>query len=173
MTGPALVDLGGPLPDGSRARSVLVPAGNFVCAAPTMLSARPAELLGKLCLTRTALILVPYEGAALRMASEIAARLRVALLGPHIGLADGLAKLGLYARAPEALRELLAWPLPSIHAARVELRDFLVFHAGAELFIDTPEGEFGFALRRSGAEVFGYASAETFLAHLRRLRRLP
>ena len=68
----ALVNLGGRMPDGTMARELLVEESEFVCASGTALAGSLfKQILGKLCLTRTALVMLPYESHGYRARESI------------------------------------------------------------------------------------------------------
>ena len=77
------VNLGGVMPDGSKAQDLFVEASDFVCASGAMLSRGAfTGLLGKLCLTRQSLVMLPYEGAMVEVAIKLAEQLEKKILGP-------------------------------------------------------------------------------------------
>src|ERR1039457_3095194 len=102
------INLGGPMPDGTRAHDLFVDASQFVCAAGASLSKGLfTNLLGKLCLTRTSLVMLPYEGVVLEVVQKLAEHLQSAILEPYAEVAGKLAQLGLYAKPAEVLDKVL------------------------------------------------------------------
>jgi hypothetical protein len=67
------VNLGGVMPDGSRAQDLFVEASDFVCASGAMSQGAFTGLLGKLCLTRKTIVMLPYEGAMVEVAIKFCA----------------------------------------------------------------------------------------------------
>ncbi|MFQ5804363.1 MAG: hypothetical protein ACE5JQ_15850 [Candidatus Methylomirabilales bacterium] len=168
----ALIDIGGQMPDGSWAQEFLIEESDFVCASGATLSQSPVKpLLGKLCLTTTSLVFLPYEGALLYVVQQLAAHLRKTVLGPYEDVAAALDTLGLYP-GPEVVGEVLFWPLDSLSGpARVRERSFLGIRGGADLIISVePKGEvYEFNMATEGRQPEGFASAQTFMKNINRL----
>ncbi|MBI3360993.1 MAG: hypothetical protein HY023_07770 [Chloroflexi bacterium] len=166
------INIGGPMPDGTRAQDLWVDSADFICASGTMLSEGPFKnILGKLCLTTTSLVMLPYEGDVLEVVQKFAAHLRKTILGPYAEMADTLERLGLYAKGPEVLDKILVWPLADLDEdARAEERRLGPIRGGADLIIKVSGETYYFNLRTQGHEQGGFASAQTFRDHINRLR---
>ena len=166
------MNLGGPMPDGSRAQDMWIDQHDFVCASGAMLSEGPFKnLLGKLCLTRTSLIMLPYEGALLALVQKLAEHLKKTILGPYADLAGKLEKLGLYPKGPEVLDKVLVWPLAELDgSASAEDRAFLFIKGGADLIVKAKGETYSFNMRSKGYETGGFASAQDFRDCINRLR---
>ena len=162
------INLGGPMPDGTRAHDLLVDASEFVCAAAASLSRGPfTNLLGKLCLTRTSLVMLPYEGFVLEVVQKLAEHLQTAILGPYAEMAGKLAQLGLYVNPTEVLDNVLVWPLANLDQdAGAESR----LLGGADLLIKARGETYEFTMKAAGHESAGFASAQTFRDNINRLR---
>ena len=167
------INLGGRMPDGSQAQDLWVEQSDFICASGSMLSQGIlSNLLGKLCLTRTCLIMLPYEGVALEVVKKLADQLQQAILGPSADLAGKLQKLGLYARGPQVLEKVLVWRVADFDGdAQVKELSFGPIHGGADLIIKVHSQQFSFNLKTAGHEAAGFASAQAFRDAINRLRR--
>jgi hypothetical protein len=167
------INLGGRMPDGSYAQDLFVEQSDFICASGTMLSQGIFNnLLGKLCLTRRCLIMLPYEGVALEVVKKLADHLQHAILGPYADLAGKLQKLGLYAKAPQVLEKVLVWRLADFDQdAQVKELSFGPIRGGADLNIKVHNQPYSFNLKTAGHEAPGFASAQTFRDAINRLRR--
>jgi hypothetical protein len=162
------INLGGLMPDGSKALDLFVDAPNFVCASGAMLSQGPfTGLLGKLCLTRQSLTMLPYEGAMVEAASKLAEHLEKRILGPFADMAQKLKKLGLYAKGPQVLKRVLVWPLSTLDRD-AEVRGHLL--GGADLIVTSSGEKYEFSMRGKGHQPAGFASAEEFRDYINRLR---
>jgi hypothetical protein len=156
------------MPDGSRAQDLFVEASDFVCASGAMLSQGAfTGLLGKLCLTRQTIVMLPYEGAMVEVAIKLAAQLEKKILGPFADMAEKLKKLGLYAKGPEALKRVLVWPLSTLDA-NAEVRSHM--RGGADLIVTSGDKKYEFNMRGKGHQPAGFASAEEFRDQINRLR---
>jgi hypothetical protein len=161
------INLGGRMPDGSYAQDLWVEQSDFICASGSMLSQGVFNnLLGKLCLTRTCLIMLPYEGVALEIVKKLAGQLQRVILGPQ---------LGLYAKGPQVLEKVLVWRVADFDEdAQVKELSFGPIRGGADLIIRVHRVHsqpFSFNLKTAGHEAAGFASAQTFRDAINRLRR--
>lgn len=164
-------NLGGTMPDGSHVPDFWINKADFICESGVLLSsAQSNDLLGKLCLTKKCLIMLPYDGAAVQIALKLADYLRKMILGPYAEAADNLKKIGLYAQAhPEILKKVLIWPLSSIQQVRVNERNFLFIKGGADLIIQFNDENYTFNMATKGYEPNGFACAQDFMAQINRL----
>lgn len=160
------------MPDGAMAKEFLVEESDFVCASGTALQGSLfKQILGKLCLTRTTLVMLPYEGLLVKAVDYLAGQLRSAILGEFGNMADALEKLGIIHNGYEILSEVLVWPLVLLEGdASVEDRQFLFIRGGADLVIRMAGQQHSFNLRTRGHEVQGFASAQDFCEAIHRLR---
>jgi hypothetical protein len=162
------ITLGGLMPDGSRAQDLFVEASDFICASGAMLSQGPfTGPLGKLCLTRQSLIMLPYEGIMVEAAKRLAAQLEKKILGPFADMAEKLKKLGLYAKGPEVVERVLVWPLSTLDTDAT-VRSYA--GGGADLIVTSSGKTYEFNMRGKGHQHGGFASAEEFRDHINRLR---
>src|ERR1039457_5047702 len=162
------INLGGPMPDGARAHDLFVDASQLVCAAGASLSKGLfTNLLGKLCLTRTSLVMLPYEGVVLEVVQKLAEHLQSAILEPYAEVAGKLAQLGLYAKPAEVLDKVLVWPLANLDQDAGAESHLL---GGADLLIKARGETYEFNMKGAGHEVAGFASAQTFRDDINRLR---
>jgi hypothetical protein len=162
------VNLGGVMPDGSKAQDLSVEASEFVCASGAMLSRGAfTGLLGKLCLTRQSLVMLPYEGAMVEVAIKLAEQLEKKILGPFADMAEKLKKLGLYAKGPEVVKRVLVWPLSTLET-NAEVRSHML--GGADLIVTSGGMKYEFNMRGKGHQPAGFASAEDFRDQINRLR---
>ena len=168
----AKVNLGGPMPDGSRAQDMWADQGDFVCASGAMLSEGPFKnLLGKLCLTRTSFVMLPYEGAALKVVQELAKKLKKSILGPYADMAGKLEQLGLYAKGPEVLDRVLVWPLAELDGPAIaEDRSLFFIKGGADFIVSFKGEKYSFNMRTKGYEMKGFASAQFFRDSINHIR---
>ncbi len=169
------INLGGRMPDGSQAMDFWTESSDFVCASGAELSESPSKfkfgVMGKLCLTRSGLVMLPYEGAVLQVVQKIAAELKKTILGPYANMADALAKLGLYPKGPQVLDRVLVWPLTAIDAnAQVEEQSFLGIRGGARLDIRVNGKPYYFFMSTEGSQPTGFASAQQFRDAINSLR---
>lgn len=166
------INLGGTMPDGAKARDFWVEEDQFICASGTALQGSLFKMiLGKLCLIRSALIMLPYEGLMVKAAELLAGKLRSYILGDFADMADAMEKLGLIHNGYEILSEVLVWPLEQLEGdARVEPRRFLGLGSGADLMVPANGQQYAFNLKGRGHEVAGFASAEEFCEYINRLR---
>jgi hypothetical protein len=162
------INLGGLMPDGTRAQDLFAEASDFVCASGVMLSQGAfTGLLGKLCLTKRALVMLPYEGLVLELVNRLAEHLEKAILGPYADLAQKLKQFGLYAKGPEVLKRVLVWPLSAVEG-NAEVRLHML--GGADLVVNVRGEKYEFNMRAKGHEPAGFASAEEFRDQINRLR---
>lgn len=168
----SLINIGGPMPDGSIAQDMWVNKSDFVCASGAMLSQGPFNgLLGKLCLTRTSLVMLPYEGLSVELVKKLAALLQKTILGPYAGTADKLQKLGLYPKGMQTLDKVLAWPLSSLDEAAIAKDEGILFiRGGASLIIKANGQTYSFSMSTKGHESHGFASAQDFRDYINRLQ---
>lgn len=171
----ARMNLGGPMLDGSKAQDFWVEELDFVCASGAELSESSSlfkwGILGKLCLTKTCLVMLPYEGVALEVVKQLSARLRKMILGPHADMAEALEKLGLYPKGPKVLEKVLVWPLAKIeNDAQSKELSFLGVRGGAQLIIEAAGERYYFNMAGKGHEPVGFASAQEFMNRINRLR---
>jgi hypothetical protein len=171
----SLRNVGGPMPDGTRARDLWVDESDYICASGAELC-RSASLfktgvLGKLSLTRTSLVMLPYEGAELEIVKELASRLQHIILGPYAQIAEALEKLGLYPKGLETLDRVLVWPLVALdEVAQSKDLNFLGIRGGAQLIIKVKGETYYFNMAAQGRAPAGFASAQEFQNHINRLR---
>lgn len=170
-----LVNMGGAMPDGTRAQNLWVRASDFVCASGAELNQSESlfkqGVLGKLCLTTTSLVMLPYEGAVLEVVNKLAAKLRKSILGPYADMAEALEKLGLYPKGPQVLDKVLAWPLGAFDGnAHSKELSFLGIHGGAQLIVPMKGETYYFNMSTQGHAPVGFASAQEFQNHINRLR---
>jgi hypothetical protein len=162
------INLGGLMPDGSRAQDLFVEASDFICASGAMLSQGPfTGLLGKLCLTRQSLIMLPYEGVMVDAAKRLAKQLEKKILGTFADMAEKLKKLGLYAKGPTVVERVLVWPLSTLDMDAT-VRSYAL--GGADLIVTSSGKKYEFNMRGEGHQHAGFASAEQFRDHINRLR---
>jgi hypothetical protein len=169
------INLGGRMPDGSEAMDFWTEPSNFVCAAGAELSESPSKLkwgmLGKLCLTRSALLMLPYEGAMLQAVQKIATELRKSVLGPYAKMAEALAKLGLYPKGPQVLDQILVWPLTAMDAnAKMEEQSFLGIRGGARLDVRVKGKPYYLFMSAKERQRANFASAKQFRDAINSLR---
>ncbi len=159
----SLVNLGGPNPDGSRTRDMFVEEAEFVCYAGVELGATGSIFkfgqMGRLCLTSSALVMLPYEGVVLKLAQKLAGKLQSAILGDYANLADAFQKLGLYPKGPQVLDEVLMWPLSTLDSPAQAKN---TFGWGAQLIISVAGDQFFFNMSCEGSAASGQASAQEF-----------
>jgi hypothetical protein len=170
-----LVNIGGPMPDGTTAQDFWINGADFVCASGAELSQSGSlfkwGVQGKLCLTRTSLVMLPYEGVVLEVVKKLAAKLRKSILGPYADMADTLEKLGLYPKGPEVLDKVLIWPVARLgRDAQAKELTFLGIRGGAQLIIQIGGEEYYFNMATTGRTAPGFASAQQFRDYVNRLR---
>ena len=162
------INMGGRMPDGAKVYDLWVEASDFICAAGASLAQGPfTNILGKLCLTRTSLVLLPYEGAVLAAVQQLASHLQAAILGPYAHTANLLQHLRLYANPAQPAKTVLPWSLADLDEdARVQMGIL----GGATLLIQSKGKTYSFSLRSQGHQPAGFASAQTFRDNINRLR---
>ncbi len=170
-----LVNMGGPMPDGTRAQDFWVQQSDFVCASGAELCDTSSlfkwGVLGKVCLTTTSLVMLPYEGVVLEIVKKLASRLRSTILGPYAEMASILDKLGLYPKGPEVLDQVLVWPLAALSEdAQAKELSFLGIRGGAQLIINVNGESYYFNMSTQGSAPAGFASAQEFRDYINRLR---
>ena len=161
--------MGGRMPDGSKAQDFWVESSDFICASGASLSQGLfTNILGKLCLTRTSLFMLPYEGAMLKVAQKVASHLQTTILGPYAHTASLLQQLRLYPQdVAYVTKVVMPWPLASLDGdARVQMG----FLGGATLIIKCKGQTYSFGLRSQRDPRTGFESAQTFAAWINRLR---
>jgi hypothetical protein len=163
------INMGGPMPDGTRAQDLWVESFDFICASGSSLSEGLFKnILGKLCLTRASLVMLPYEGAMLQVAQQVASHLQTAILGPYAHTASLLQKFGLYPKNVAQVTEVvMLWPLASLEGDAQVHKGIL---GGAILNIKFKGKTYSFSLRSEGHQPAGFASAQTFATWINRLR---
>lgn len=170
-----LMNMGGPMPDGSRAQDFWVDVSDFVCASGAELSQASSlfkwGVSGKLCLTKTSLVMLPYEGVMLEIVKKLASHLRNTILGPYADMAEALEKLGLYPKGPAVLDKLMVWPLVALDEdAQSKELSFLGIRGGAQLIIKVNGEAYYFNMATQGRAAAGFACAQEFRDHINRLR---
>lgn len=170
-----LMNMGGPRPDGTRAQDFWVDASDFVCASGAELGQSSSlskwGVLGKLCLAKTSLVMLPYEGVALEIVKKLASRLRKAILGPYVDMAEALEKLGLYPKGLEVLDKVLVWALAALDEdTQSKELSFLGIRGGAQLIIKVNGEAYYFNMAAQGHAPAGFASTQEFRDHINRLR---
>lgn len=165
-------NLGGTMPDGSRAQDLWINQSDFICESGAMLSQSLFKnILGKLCLTKMSLVMLPYEGTAVEIAIKLADYLKKTMLGPSADMAKMLEKFGFYAKGPELLDKILMWPLANINQdTRAEEKSFLFIHGGADLIVSVKDQVYNFNMASKGYEYTGFASAQEFRDQINKLR---
>jgi hypothetical protein len=171
----SLVNMGGVMPDGSRAQEFWVDASDVVCVSGAELCNSSSlfkwGVFGKLCLTKSSLVMLPYEGANLEIVKKLASILKSTILGPYATIAEALEKLGLYPKGPTVLDKLMVWPLASFdEVAKSKELSFLGIHGGAQLIIKVNAETYYFNMATRGHAPAGFASAEEFCDYINRLR---
>ena len=166
------INIGGRMPDGTYAQDFWVEESNFICASGTSLQGDYfKQILGKLCLITSSLIMLPYEGMLLRIVELIAKELRKAVLGEYASLENALVDLRILPKNYEILDHVLIFPLALLDKdAYVEERHFLFIHGGADLIIKIHGKEYHFNMRARGHEIEGLASAHDFCEYINQLR---
>lgn len=163
------INMGGRMPDGSKAQDFWVESSDFICASGSSLSQGLfTNILGKLCLTRICLFMLPYEGAMLVAAQQVASHLQSAILGPYAHTASLLQKFRLYPNnVTHVADKVMVWPLASLEGdAQVQMGIF----GGATLTLKFNGQTYSFSLRSQGHQPAGFASAQTFRDAIYRLR---
>ena len=159
----ALINLGGPNPDGTRTHDLFVEKSQFICWSATELGKTGSIFkfgqMGRLCLTRSALVMLPYEGVVLKAAQKLAGKLQSAMLGDFADLAHALQQIGLYPKGPQVLDQVLVWPLSAIEVP-AEAKDTIGW--GAQLIIKAHGEQYFFNVSKEGATSAGQASAQRF-----------
>ena len=70
-----LINIGGSMPDSARAKDFWIEESDLICASGTSLQGKMfTQILGKLILTKTSLIMLPYEGILLKVAAAAGQR---------------------------------------------------------------------------------------------------
>ena len=158
-----LINLGGPNPDGTRTRDVFVEESEFVCSSGVELGSTGSIFksgqLGKLCLTTSALVMLPYEGRVLKVVQQLAAKLQSTILGDYADLADAFQQLGLYPKGPQVLQEVLVWPLSELDGP-AQAKNTIGW--GAQLIISVKGEQYYFNMGKEGSPTLGQASAQEF-----------
>jgi hypothetical protein len=163
----ALIDIGGRMPDGVKVHEFWVDESSFVCASGTALEMEgsPKKIMGKLCLLSNALIMLPYEGAWLKIGEFLIGRLQGLILGEYADMATCMDRLGLIDLKANyrKLDKILIWPLSMIEKnCRVEVHSFLCIKRGASLHIRINNRKCAFQLSNRGYEIGSFASAQDF-----------
>ena len=170
---PNMKNLGGTMPDGAHVPDFWINnQADFICESGVMLS-QAKDLLGKLCLTRSCLIMLPYDGAVLAIVMKLSDYLKKTILGPYAKMADVMKKFGLYAQGPGIFEKVLIWPIAHLSQdATVKERSLLFIHGGADLIIQMNGQIYTFNMATQGHAPVGFASAQEFMSHINKLRQV-
>jgi hypothetical protein len=168
-----VINIGGRMPDGVKVHDFWVEESDVICASGVALQkGSKKKLMGKLCLTTTSLIMLPYEGLVLKIGEMLIQELQNAILGEYASMADAMQKLGLLSLNAnyEKLDRVMIWPLHLLEReARVEEHHFLFLHGGASLIIFMGGEEYDFQMANRGHEIGEFASAQDFCEHINEL----
>lgn len=158
-----MINLGGPNPDGTRTRDMLVDGTEFVCSSAAELGSTGSIFkfgqMGRLCLTTSALVMLPYEGTVLKAVQKLAGKLQSTILGDYAQLADAFQQLGLYPKGPQVLTDVLVWPLTQLDGP-AEAKNTIGW--GAQFIISKDGEQYYFNMSAEGSAPSGQASAQEF-----------
>ena len=162
-----LINIGGRMPDGVKVQEFWIDESEFVCAsgAALQIGGKGKRLMGKLCLTTRALIMLPYEGLWLKVGEWFIKQMQSQILGDYADLADLLEDLGVVdTRANyDKLAEVLVIPLAYVTSpSHVTEHQFLFVRGGASLTVFVNGQKFEFQMATRGSEVGNFASAQDF-----------
>lgn len=170
-----MLNIGGRMPDGVKVHEFWVDDTEFVCASGTALQMAGCrkKIMGKLCLTTSALIMLPYEGLWLKVGEMIIKRMQNAILGEYADMAELLENLGVVDLQAnyDKLKEVVILPLCLIEGeAWVEEHQFLFIRGGASFNVQIAGTQYDFQMATRGHEVEGFASAQDFSEQVNALR---
>ena len=163
----AVINIGGRMPDGVKVHEFWVNEEMFVCASGAALEVEgePKKVMGKLCLLSNALVMLPYEGAWLKLGEYLIGKLQGLILGECADMAAWMESLGLIDLKGNYrnLDKVLLWPLTLIEGdCWVDVHSFLGISRGASLHIQISGRDYGFQMSNRGHEVGDFASAQAF-----------
>ena len=163
----SVINIGGRMPDGVKVHEFWIEENEFVCASGTALKVEGESktLMGKLCLLSDALIMLPYEGAWLKVGEYLIGKLQGFILGDYAEMASWMERLGLIDLKAnyEKLDKVLLWPLALIEGdCWVEEHSFLGMSRGASLHVPMNSRDYAFQMSKRGYEVKDFACAEDF-----------
>lgn len=163
----SLINIGGRMPDGVKVQEFWVHPEDFVCAsgATLQVEGQSEKIMGKLCLLQDALIMLPYEGAVLKIGEFFIGQLQGWILGEYADMAGWMDRLGLINLKAnyENLDKVLLWPLTLIEGdCWVKVYSFLGMRRGAALHIPMQGRDYAFDMSNRGYEVGDSASAQDF-----------
>ena len=163
----AMINIGGRMSDGVKVHSFWINKKQFVCASGVALKVegKSKTLMGKLCLLSNALIMLPYEGAWLKVGQFLIGQFQVWILGEHADMASWMERLGIIDTKGnfKNLDKTLVWPLSLIEGdCWVKVHSFLGMSRGASLHICIDGRDYAFSMAKRGCEVGDFASAEDF-----------
>ena len=163
----AIINIGGRMPDGVKVHEFWVNEEQFVCASGAALEVEgeSKKIMGKLCLLSNALIMLPYEGAWLKIGVFLIEKMQGLILGEYAdmaGLMDSLGLIDLKGNYKQ-LDKVVLWPLTSIEGdCLVEVHSFLGMSRGASLHVHMDGRDYAFQMFKRGYEIGDFASAEDF-----------
>ena len=170
----SLINVGGRMPDGVKVHDFWVDDYEFICASGTALQihGQRKKLMGKLCLTTSALIMLPYKGMWLKVGEMVIKRLQDAVLGDYADMAEMLENMGVVDLQAnyDKLEKVLIVPLTLIDGdAWVTEHQFLFIKGGASVSVPVSGVPYEFQMAARGHEVGDFASAHDFCEHLNSL----
>lgn len=171
----AVINIGGHMPDGVKVHEFWINEELFVCATGTALEVEDEskKVMGKLCLMSNALIMLPYEGALLKVVEFLIGKLQRLILGEYADMAAWMERLGIIDLKGnyKNLDKILIWPLTLIEGeCWVEVHSFLGMSRGASLHIRMSNKDFAFQMSNRGHEIGDFASAQDFCEAIQKLQ---
>lgn len=162
-----MINVGGRMPDGVKVHEFWVNEEDFVYASGAALKVEgeSKKLMGKLCLLSDALIMLPYEGAWLKVSEFFIGKLQGLILGEYADMASWMERLGLIDLKGNyhKLDKIALWPLTLIEGeCWVEEHSFLGMRRGASLHIRMNGRDYAFQMSNRGYEVSDFGSAQDF-----------